>query len=400
MCHLCLSSSESAVAVLKKIGALFLMLALIAALNPVAAAQDSSANPDTQKQVPGAEAGGPAGDVGPYTIPKKKTEEPPPPQPKAPKNPPELSGFSITRDVPLVNVNVMVTTKEGQFIPGLKKDNFRILEDGVPQTITNFSQSEAPITAVLLVEFAATNYAFMVDALNASYSFASMLKPEDWVAVVSYDMKPHILTDFTQDKRQVLAALDQLRIPGFRETNLFDALYDTIDRLEGVEGRKYIILVSSGRDTFSKLTYDKILKRIQGTRNITIFTVSTGKAFREWVDAHYGSSFDVSMAMLDYLQADNEMRTFAQMTGGRAYFPQFQAEFPEIFRDLATSIRNQYTVAYHPTNTKLDGTYRKLKVEVVDPQTGKPLNIRDLKGHPLKYTIIARQGYTAKHEVD
>ncbi|MFB3915903.1 MAG: VWA domain-containing protein [Terriglobales bacterium] len=364
-------------------------------------AQESSGKPPSTQTPPAAEAGGPAGDVGPYSLPKKKAEEPPsPPAPKPPKNPPELQGFSITRDVPLVNVDIMVTTSNGQFIPGLKKDNFRILEDGVPQTISNFSQSEAPITAVLLVEFAATNYPFMVDALNASYSFATMLKPQDWVAVVSYDMKPHILTDFTQDKREVFAALNTLRMPGFRETNLFDALSDTIDRLEGVQGRKYIILVSSGRDTFSKLTYDKVLKRIQGSRDISIFAVSTGRAFREWVDAHYGGSFGANMALLDYLQADNEMKTFARLTGGRAYFPRFQAEFPEIFRDVAESVRNQYTVAYHPSNTKQDGTYRKLKVEVIDPQTGKPLNILDQKGHRVKYNIIAREGYTAKHEVD
>ena len=73
---------------------------------------------------------------------------------------------------------------------------------------------------------------------------------------------------------------------------------------------------------------------------------------------------------MDYLQADNEMRTFAAMTGGRAYFPRFAAEYGEDFQDIANDIRNQYSLSYHPTNTKLDGTYRKLKVQVVAPGRG------------------------------
>jgi hypothetical protein len=102
---------------------------------------------------------------------------------------------------------------------------------------------------------------------------------------------------------------------------------------------------------------------------------------------------------LDFLQAENQMTTFARMTGGRAYFPRFEGEFPEIFNDIANSIRNEYALAYHPTNPKLDGTYRKLKVELVD-ETGKPLKVHDQHGKEVKYTIVAREGYTAKHQVD
>src|SRR5207253_4636185 len=108
--------------------------------------------------------------------------------------------------------------------------NFKRYEDGEPQKVANFSQHEVPITAVMLIEFASTNYNYLYDALNASYTFASQLKKEDWVAVVAYDMKPQILVDFTQDKRAVMGALNMMRIPGFSERNLFDSLYDTLDR--------------------------------------------------------------------------------------------------------------------------------------------------------------------------
>jgi VWFA-related protein len=362
--------------------------------------QQPPPNPNQQEAPP--EAGGPQNDVGPYTVPKKK-EEPPPPAPEKPKKIEGMPDYSIRVDVPLVNLDVLVTTKDGQFIPGLTKDNFKILEDGAVQKVTNFSQSaDAPITAVLLVEFASTNYYFIVDALNASYYFANTLKKDDWVAVISYDMKPYILADFTQDKRAVYEALNQLRMPGFAETNLFDALFDTLDRLDRVEGKKYVILVTTGVDTFSKLTLDKILKKIKATKDITIYPISVGFAVRNYCEVHqcgYTHGFGIPVGHMDYLQADNEMKTFASLTGGRAYFPRFEAELPEIFRDIGADIRNQYTIAYHPTNTKLDGTYRKLKVELQAPDGG-PLKIHDQKGKDLKPVIYAREGYTAKHQVE
>jgi VWFA-related protein len=381
----------------------FLVFALILAM-PFVAARTASAqdqNPSAQKQTQQArppEAGGPQGDIGPIVIPKK-TEPPPEPKPKPPQNPPGMGEYSITKTVNLVTIDATVLTKNGQFVPGLQKDNFKIYEDGVPQNVSNFRQSsDAPITAVLLVEFASNDYYgyFMRDAVNAAYAFTSMLKPQDWIAVVSYDMRPHLLTDFTQDKRAVMDALGQLRMPGFSETNMFDALYDTIDRLEGVKGRKYIVLIGTGLDTFSRLTFDKIQKKIKSTRDITIFTISTGEYLRIMAQARGSMG---ALTSLDFLQADNEMKTFASETGGRWYKPRFQAELPEDFRDIADSIRNQYLLSYYPTNPKQDGTFRKLKVQLQAPDGG-PLTIKDQKGKVLKVQVVARDGYTAKHEVE
>jgi VWFA-related protein len=359
--------------------------------------QPPPADPNKQEAPP--EAGGPQNNVGPYAIPKKK-EEPPPPAPEKPKKIENMPDYSIRVEVPLVNLDVLVTTKDGQTIPGLKKENFKILEDGTPQAISNFNQTEAPITAVLLVEFASTNYTFEVEALRASYAFASTLKKDDWVAVISYDMKPQILADFTQDKGAVMAALNQLRMPGFSETNLFDATFDTLDRLDRIEGKKYIILVTTGIDTFSKLNLNQILKKIKSTKDVTIYPVSVGFVVREYCEVHHCNTRGIiPVNNMDYLQADNEMKTFASLTGGRAYFPRFQGELPEIFSQVGNDIRNQYSISYHPTNAKLDGTYRKLKVELVAPDGG-PIKIRDQKGKDVKPVIYAREGYTAKHTVE
>jgi VWFA-related protein len=371
-----------------------------------APAQSTSSQDNSKpKQDVPAEAGGPTDSVGPYAIPKKTANEAPPPPPP-PKKLDDNPDYSLKVNVPLVNVDVMVTTKDGQFVPGLKQDNFRILEDGVPQQITNFNVSQAPITAVLLVEFASTNYIFMIQALQASYAFADSLKKNDWVAVEYFDMQPHILVDFTQDKNAIYGALNQLQIPGFSETNVFDALYDTLDRLDRVEGKKYIILVTTGVDTFSKITLDQMMKKIKQTKDVAIFPISVGFIVREWCEENPGYCNAVGMHGMgipvhdiDYLQGDNEMRTFAAMTGGRAYFPRFEGELPGMFGDISNDIRNQYTLSYRPTNTKLDGTYRKLKVQLVAPNGG-PLKVRNQKGKDVKVEIYAREGYTAKHTVD
>jgi len=373
--------------------------------------QPTSQEPQAQdsgkpKQDVPVDSGGPSGNVGPYAIPKKKVDDTPPPPPPPPtRAAADVPDYSLKVNVPLVDVDVMVTAaKDGQFIPGLKKDNFRILEDGVPQQVSHFSVSQAPITAVLLVEFAATNYVFMRDALQASYAFANSLKKDDWIAVSYFDMQPHILVDFTQDKKAVYGALNQLRIPGFAETNLFDAVYDTLDRLDRVEGKKYIILVTTGVDTFSKLTLDKILKKIKDTKDVTIFPISVGFMVREWCETHPGycrnaHGMGIPVGHMDYIQGDNELRTFAALTGGRAYFPRFEAEYGEEFTDISNDIRNRYMLSFTPTNTKLDGTYRKLKVQVVGSD-GSPLKVKDQKGKDVKIDIYAREGYTAKHTVD
>lgn len=107
-----------------------------------------------------------------------------------------------------------------------------------------------------------------------------------------------------------------------------------------------------------------------------------------------------SIARLDFLQADNQMTTFARETGGQAFFPMFYGEFPNIFHSVNEALRHQYTIGYHPTNQAHDGAFRKLKVELVNPATGEPLRVVDQKKHPIKYQVIAKAGYKAAREVE
>jgi VWFA-related protein len=385
------------------------VLAVFAGLGTATLALSQNPAPPQQPQQPAPptqtspDSGGPTGDNGSIALPKKKeSEEPPPPAPAEPKvkNPEGAGNYSLRIEVPEVTVDVgVILEKTHQFVPNLKPNNFKVFEDGIEQKIAGFKRVEAPITALMLCEFAGSNstYAFNYDMLNATYAFAQQLRPQDYVALMTFDMRTHIITDFTQDKRQVYDAINTLRVPGFNERNLFDALYEAEDRLSRIDGRKYIILVASGRDTFSKLTYDQILKKVKNTPDITIFTISTGGALRAITEG--GGGFGQQMRDIDYLQADNEMKTFSKLTGGDFYQPRFQAEFPEIFAEVNKNIRSKYQLVYHPSNPKQDGSYRKLRVELVDEE-GKPLRFQDEKHKPLKYDVIARDGYRARPEVE
>lgn len=389
---------------------LFLMLSLALAIASAPLGQAQNTPPPQQPQQPqpqqpsdqsGPEAGGPSGDTGVIAVPKKaKPEEAPPPAPAAPKvvNPPGLNNYALHVDVPEVTVDVgVLLEKTGQFVPGLKPTNFRVFENGVEQKVIGFKRVEAPITALMLVEFAATNYWFVYDMQNTAWAFAQSLRPQDYVALMTFDLRTHIVTDFTQDKRQIFNAINTLIIPGFDDRNLFDALSEAEDRLSRIDGHKYIVLIASGRDTFSRITLDQILKKVKTTPDITIFSISTGGMLRAMTEG--GPGFRQELRDLDYLQADNQMRTFAKMTGGMWFEPRFIGELGDDFNAINQAIRSKYELVYRPTNAKQDGTYRKIQVQLVDDE-GHPLRMQDEKHKALKYDIIARDGYRARQEVE
>ncbi len=314
-------------------------------------------------------------------------------KPQAPEGTP-----SFKSDVTAVTLDVSVLDNKGRFIPNIKRQYFRVLEDNVPQPISNFSLGEAPMTVVLLIEFSNRWQSYWSESwyqtLTAAYGFLETLKPEDYVAVVAYDMRPEVLTDFTTNKRDAYAAMQRLQIASFSESNLFDALAFTIDRMQEIEGRKAIVTITSGEDTFSKLTYDKTRKILQ-EGGVPIYAIGIGQALKIYYDTYVGP-----ITRMDWLQADLQLKTFAKETGGQAFFPRFYGEFPSIFRAIAEALRNQYSVTYNPTNVARDGSFRKIKVELVDPGSGQPLKIQDEKGKPIKYQIIAKSGYKAPREVE
>ena len=166
--------------------------------------------------------------------------------------------------------------------------------------------------------------------------------------------------------------------------------------MSGIEGRKAILLIASGIDTFSKITFDQCRKSLQQS-GVPIYAIGLMQTLRELIDARGGMG---SIQRMDFLQADNEMRTFAKETGGAAFFPRFQGEYPGIFGQIHQALRNQYVITYSPSNKAHDGTFRKIKIELVNPATNEPLPVKDEKGKPIKYQIVAKAGYKAPREVE
>jgi Ca-activated chloride channel family protein len=350
---------------------------------------------------------GPQKDVGDTVAkPRKKdagdTDLPKIPSKLSNKNKAELPegspSFKVETNV--VSVDVAVLDNKGHFIPGIPRGNFRILEDNVPQQITNYSMGEAPMTVCMVIEFSNLFQQYWTESwyqtLAASYGFMQTLRPEDWVAVVAYDLRPEILADFTQDKSKAYDGMRRLQIAAFSESNMYDALADTIDRMKDIEGRKAIVLIASGIDTFSKLTFDKI-RRVVQTGGTAIYAIGLMQALREWYDARGAMG---PIQRMNFLEADNQMNTFARESGGMAFFPRFYGEFPRIFQQVSVSLRNQYRVTYEPSNAAHDGKFRKIKVQLIDPQTNKELRIVDQKGKNIKYQVLAKAGYTAPREVE
>lgn len=321
----------------------------------------------------------------------QEPEEPEPPIPRDRKDEPPLK---LSTEV--VNVDITVIDKKsGRLIPNLTQKNFIVYEDSVKQDISNFLSGEGPMTVVLLLEnnFRNRNYYNYYDPTWAQEIFQSaasfvqgFVTPKDYVAVVTFSMRPKVIQDFTSDRQRlyqsvVAAYRDTLN---FSEANVYDALSFVLlggkaiqlyneeigeseyTGLEEVEGHTAVILITAGFDTFSRITYDKALK-IVANAGVPVFTVGVGNLFYK----KYGDSLPPE-TRLSFAQAQNSLNSFAKLSGGM-YFPMtFESEIPSIMRSIAGVLRNQYSVGYVPTNTRREGKERKIKVEVDIDGDGAP----------------------------
>ncbi len=312
---------------------------------------------------------------------------PPPPQEEAP--------YALKVDVPIVNVDVTVVDKKGNFVTGLRKEHFRVFEDNQEQEIVAFAPTEAPLTTVLVVEASPLlGWWMQQDNLQAAYLFLRQLRKSDWVALVAYDMRPRLEVDFTQDQQEIVTALRHLQFPaGFSEVNMFDAIADTLDRMKEIDGKKSIVVIGTGLNTFGRHSWDDIQK-IAREQHTTIFAVGMGWTLQLYYDRAEAYGRRVSIPRMELLTAEAQMRALAEQTGGRAYFPRFTGEIPGIYQEIGAMLRNQYSLAFRPKEFKRDGKYHKIKVELHGPD-GQKLKVIDQDGKEVKYQLYAREGYYA-----
>jgi len=298
---------------------------------------------------------------------------------------PRSSGASgegnITLDVNLVNMDVVVIDKAGNPIGGMEKRHFKIYDDNVEQTITNFTTVESPLTVVVLVEF--TQFGTYISNIYQSIGgFVASLREDDWAALVAYDIRPTLITDFTKNKNQIFAGLQSLKNPTTSETGLFDAVYDTLQKLDKVDGKKAIFLMSTGLDTISRHTYSEALKKAQSSDTM-IYGVSMSQLYKLYYQNRMSQE-----ANIELLAADNQLVQLANATGGTTFLPRFDSEYPAIYETMSHQLRNQYSLSFIPTSQKKDGKFHKLRVVVEDLDVNKDGKLDGLKAQ-------ARQGYYA-----
>lgn len=304
----------------------------------------------------------------------------------------------------IVNVDAVVYHKKsGQIVTGLKKANFAIFEEKEQQPITNFSTPEAPITVAVVVEFSklgqtlgyAGSGGFDNGTLEVIRPVATFLTqfikpPNDYASVVAFDMRPTPLTDFTNDPQRLQQVIYLLlrNNPAFTETNLFDAVKFTLiggkgdsvvlenskertaeyGGIKDIQGRrKAILLVASGLDTFSKINYDAARKVIQSS-GVPIYIIGTGelffKKYGDRLGATDGLAGSISPGRMSFYQAKNTLTTFAKESGGAYYPVTFEGEVPSALQSINALLRNQYSLAFVPSELKRDGKSHKLVVKV------------------------------------
>ena len=330
----------------------------------------------------------------------------------------QMSGATITFDTSVVNVEaVVINKKTGGILQGLKKENFEIYEDGIKQEVDNFSTPDAPLTMVLVVEYSKlvdllgspTGGMFepgRVEVLRPAYEFVrTIVKPKDFISIVAYDMRPTPIVDFTDDKQKLMAAIQLLirNNPAFSESNLFDTLKfvlrggkgDAVVLEDGkgadkngqmnyaglyeVSNRTAVLLISSGIDTFSKINFDNARKIVENS-GVPVYSIGIGNLFlkkydnTEMMNPANGNQMMYGIPdRMTMLQAQNQLKTFADSSGGK-YFPvTFPGEIPSVLQTIQAMLRNQYSLGYTPSNTRKEGKRRKILVRVnlgdqIDPK--------------------------------
>jgi VWFA-related protein len=329
-----------------------------------------------------AEASAQSGRKPPEKARKAQQNEPTPapePKPVEPEPPPltqkELDE-AVRLGVNVVNVEtVVVEKKTGIILQNLRPENFEILEDGVKQEITNFAPTQGPITLVIVIEFSKIiqdpYFIGKGELLRPAWYFISeFVKPKDNVAIVAFDMRPEVITDFTGDVKRLQGGIDLLarNYPAFSESNLYDAIKFVLvggkardgeyAGLAGVEGRSAILLVSLGRDTFSKINYDEA-RRVVARAGVPIYCIGVGNLFYKKYEVRMTSE-----QTMIWQQAFATLKTFARMSGGRYYPVTFEGELPSTLRSIQNLLRSQYSLGYAPSNTRREGKMRKIQVRV------------------------------------
>ncbi len=313
---------------------------------------------------------------------------------------------TIKMDTALVTIPASVIDRDGKFVPNLKKRDFRLYEDSVEQDIESLTSVEAPFHVALVLDTSNSTVFKFNDIQDAAYAFIKQLRPDDQVMVVSFDSKVRFHCDFTNDYDTLRQAIKETRTGG--STKLYEAVDKVVDRLEQIEGRKAIVLLTDGVDTASRRanfqnTIDKVEESgalVYPIKYDTENDQQSGPApssspwpwptphppnRRRWPFNHLAALMfpqwpgrapsGAGASSGEYRKAARYLHELADRSGGRLYEADTIYNLTQAFSNIAEELRHQYSLSYYPSNVKRDGAYRRVKVRV--EKSGMIVRARD-----------------------
>jgi Ca-activated chloride channel family protein len=299
---------------------------------------------------------------------RAQSQLPPPSAPPPPpgQQSPSQEGYKIRANVSLVVLHTSVIDERGRFVDGLKEENFRILEDKVQQKLSVFKREDIPVSMGLVIDNSGSMRDKRARVNEAAITLVQTSNPSDEAFVVNFndDFFLDLDKDFTSSITDLKEALERIDSRG--STALYDAIIGSLDHVKkGSRDKKVLLVVTDGEDNASRSTLEKTIREIQKTE-VVIYAIGLigedeGKKARN--------------------RARKALKEIAQASGGLAFFPENVADVHDISVQVAHDIRNQYTLAYYPSNAKRDGTFRAVQVEVNPPHGHGKLSARTRNGY-------------------
>lgn len=268
---------------------------------------------------------------------------------------PDQNTPNIKVTVDRVNVGVVVTDATGQFIQGLQREDFRVLDNGAEQPITDFMSVDEPAQVLLLVESGPAVYFLQGGHLRAVQLLLDGLSASDRVAIARYDERAEPVLDFVGDKQIAAGTLNALHFSfGFGQLNLASSLMTALDWLAHVPGKKSLVLLATGVDTSPPEAIRLLFDRLK-TTEVRVLAVSlagplpgSSPAEKKSAKKNHGADEKVEIAAEGLTRANQELQIIAEANSGRAYFPLSESDFEQVLKDISQLIRHEYSLGFDP----------------------------------------------------
>jgi Ca-activated chloride channel homolog len=292
-----------------------------------------------------------------------------------------------------VTLKLLVQDPNGYFIPNIHRDNFMVYENGVRQNDLTVDVEHAPVTLGVLVEFGgrsqALNKDLALEISNACRQLQDVLGPKDKVAVWKYSDKVENIGEFSYGGQTLDHLFAELGGPQFSETNLYDAVISIVQLMKTVKGRKAIVLISSGVDTFSKAKYEDALNAAR-TSDTPIYILGLTRVLHDRIQTNGSIG---PLAHINWRKPEKQLQEIATASGGRLYSPDTTIDLSSIYDDIMENLRVRYVITYRSSSNADPRLPRKVRVELIDPNRGGPLEIVDQSGHAIPADVVLQDSY-------